>query len=79
MLGIASNYQKKGYGQDLLCDFSSTSKSFTSHYQSKVFTTDADPDAINFYARLGFVQLQEPPNAYGAVPMFLGIQHILAA
>ncbi|MCV5687819.1 N-acetyltransferase, partial [Escherichia coli] len=32
-----------------------------------------------FYARLGFVQLSATPNALGAVPMFLAIQHILAA
>ncbi|ECZ5819442.1 GNAT family N-acetyltransferase [Salmonella enterica] len=79
MLGIASNYQKKGYGQDLLCDFFEHVKVIHQSLPIKGVYLDADPDAINFYARLGFVQLPEPPNAYGAVPMFLGIQHILAA
>ncbi|MCV5116904.1 N-acetyltransferase, partial [Escherichia coli] len=40
---------------------------------------DADPAAINFYARLGFVQLSARRNVLGAVRMFLAIQYILAA
>lgn len=79
MLGIASSYQKQGYGLDLLLDFFEHVKVIHQSLPIKGVYLDADPEAINFYARLGFVQLPEPPNAYGAVPMFLGIQHILAA
>ena len=79
MLGIARKYQKRGFGQDLLCDFFEHVKIIHQALPIKGVYLDADPAAINFYARLGFVQLSATPNAFGAVPMFLAIQHILAA
>lgn len=79
MLGVATKEQKKGYGLDLLCDFFEHVKLIHESLPIKGVYLDADPLAINFYARMGFVELNEPPNAYGAVPMFLAIQHILAA
>lgn len=79
MLGVATKEQKKGYGHDLLCEFFEQVKVIHQALPIKGVYLDADPDAINFYARLGFVELNEPPNAFGAVPMFLAIQHILAA
>lgn len=79
MLGIAINEQKKGYGLDLLCEFFNHVKTIHQVLPVKGVYLDADPAAINFYARLGFVQLPEPPNISGAVPMFLAIQHVLAA
>lgn len=79
MLGVATNEQNKGYGQDLLFEFFEQVKIIHESLPIKGVYLDADPAAINFYARLGFVELNEPPNAYGAVPMFLAIQHILAA
>lgn len=78
MLGVATKEQKKGYGQDLLCEFLEHVKLIHQALPVKGVYLDADPDAVNFYARLGFVELKEPPNAFGAVPMFLAIQHILA-
>ncbi|WP_239043443.1 GNAT family N-acetyltransferase [Citrobacter freundii] len=78
MLGVATKEQKKGYGQDLLCEFFEHVKLIHQALPVKGVYLDADPDAVNFYARLGFVELKEPPNAFGAVPMFLAIQHILA-
>ncbi|EIP3952701.1 GNAT family N-acetyltransferase [Salmonella enterica] len=79
MLGVAINEQKKGYGLDLLRDFFEQVKLIHQALPIKGVYLDADPEAIAFYARLGFVELNGPPNAFGAVPMFLGIQHILAA
>ncbi|ENG7165411.1 GNAT family N-acetyltransferase [Shigella flexneri] len=79
MLGRARKYQKRGFGQDLLCDFFEHVKKIHPALPIKGVYLDADPAAINFYARLGFVQLSATPNAFGAVPMFLAIQHILAA
>ncbi|AAN42025.2 hypothetical protein SF2A_01890 [Shigella flexneri G1663] len=79
MLGGARKYQKRGFGQDLLCDFFEHVKKIHPALPIKGVYLDADPAAINFYARLGFVQLSATPNAFGAVPMFLAIQHILAA
>lgn len=79
MLGVAIKEQKKGYGQDLLCEFLEQVKEIHNVLPQKGVYLDADPEAINFYARLGFVQLDAPANAFGAVPMFMGIQHILAA
>ncbi|RAZ01308.1 N-acetyltransferase [Enterobacter cloacae] len=79
MLGVATKEQKKGYGQDLLLEFFEQVKIIHDALPVKGVYLDADPEAINFYARLGFVQLKEPPNMFGAVPMFLAIQHILAA
>ncbi|MCK6879615.1 MULTISPECIES: GNAT family N-acetyltransferase [Enterobacteriaceae] len=78
MLGVATKEQKKGYGQDLLCEFFEHVKLIHQALPVKGVYLDADPDAVSFYARLGFVELKEPPNAFGAVPMFLAIQHILA-
>ena len=79
MLGVARKYQKRGFGQDLLCDFFEHVKIIHQALPIKGVYLDADPAAINFYARLGFVQLSATPNAFGAVPMILAIQHILAA
>ncbi|WP_329911546.1 GNAT family N-acetyltransferase [Serratia quinivorans] len=79
MLGVATKEQKKGYGQDLLLEFFEQVKLIHESLPIKGVYLDADPAAINFYIRLGFVELNEPPNVYGAVPMFLAIQHILAA
>lgn len=79
MLGVATKEQNKGYGQDLLCAFFEHVKVIHQALPIKGVYLDAHPDAVNFYARLGFVELSEPPNAFGAIPMFLAIQHILAA
>ncbi|POP42977.1 N-acetyltransferase [Superficieibacter electus] len=79
MLGISRRQQKQGYGLDLLCEFFAHVKTIHQVLPVKGIYLDADPAAINFYARLGFVQLNEPPNTFAAVPMFLAIQHILAA
>lgn len=79
MLGVATKEQKKGYGQDLLCAFFEHIKLINQALPVKGVYLDADPDVVSFYARLGFIALKEPPNAFGAVPMFLAIQHILAA
>lgn len=79
MLGVATKEQNKGYGQDLLMEFFEQVKLIHESLPVKGVYLDADPQAINFYSPLGFVQLKEPPNAFGAVPMFLAIQHILAA
>jgi GNAT superfamily N-acetyltransferase len=79
MLGVVTKEQKKGYGQDLLLVFFEQVKLIHESLPIKGVYLDAAPAAVNFYARLGFVELNEPPNAYGAVPMFLAIQHILAA
>ncbi|EFA5468251.1 TPA: GNAT family N-acetyltransferase [Escherichia coli] len=79
MLGVAIKEQKKGYGQDLLCEFFEHVKLIHRALPIKGIYLDAAPDAVNFYTRLGFVELKEPPNSFGAIPMFLAIQHILAA
>lgn len=79
MLGIAIPYKNQGYGSDLLCEFFEHVKIIHNALPIKGVYLDADPAALNFYARLGFVTLDEALNAFGAVPMFLGIQHILAA
>lgn len=79
MLGVATKEQKKGYGQDLLAEFFEQVKIIHQALPIKGVYLDADPKAVNFYSRLGFVELKEPPNAFGAIPMFLAIQHILAA
>jgi RimJ/RimL family protein N-acetyltransferase len=78
MPGVATQYKNNGYGSDLLCEFFEQVKVIHRALPVKGVYLDADPNAINFYARLGFTQLQEPPNAFGVVPMFLAIQHILA-
>lgn len=79
MLGVASKYQKKGYGEELLFEFLEHVKIIHEALPVKGVYLDADPAAVNFYTRLGFVELPEPPNAWGAIPMFLAIQHIVAA
>ena len=79
MLGVAVKEQNKGYGQDLLGEFFEHVKIIHDALPVKGVYLDAEPKAVNFYTRLGFVALHEPPNVFGAIPMFLAIQHILAA
>lgn len=79
MLGVATKEQKKGYGQILMSEFFYQVKVIHQALPIKGVYLDADPKAVNFYTLLGFVELNEPPNAFGAIPMFLAIQHILAA
>ncbi|MES4611892.1 MAG: GNAT family N-acetyltransferase [Ewingella sp.] len=79
MLGVAAKEQNKGYGQDLLLAFFEQVKVIHQALPIKGVYLDAAPEAVNFYIRLGFVALNEPANTFGAVPMFLAIQHILAA
>ncbi|PBI78163.1 hypothetical protein A9993_23315 [Rahnella victoriana] len=79
MLGVATKVQNRGYGQDLLLAFFEQIKIIHAALPVKGVYLDATPAAVNFYVRLGFVQLDAPANAFGAVPMFLGIQYILAA
>ena len=79
MLCVATHHQNKGYGQDLLLEFFEKVKLIHEALPVKGVYLDADPKALNFYLRLGFIQLHEPPNAFGAIPVFLAIQHILAA
>lgn len=79
MLGVATKEQKKSHGKELLGVFFEHLKVINKALPIKGVYLDADPDALIFYERLGFVQLKEPPNSLGAVPMFLAIQHITAA
>ncbi|MRT04153.1 GNAT family N-acetyltransferase [Ewingella americana] len=79
MLGIAAKEQNRGYGQDLLMAFFKQVKVIHQALPIKGVYLEAAPEAVNFYIRLGFVPLNEPANVFGAVPMFLAIQHILAA
>lgn len=79
MLGVIIDEQKKGYGLDLLLAFFEQVKVIHQALPMKGVYLDADPAAIAFYTRLGFIALNEPPNVFGAQPMFLAIQHILAA
>lgn len=79
MLGVAKNHQKKGYGKDLLEDFFEQVKVIHRSLPVKGVYLDADKDAVEFYKLLGFTELNEPPNLNGTKPMFLAIQHILAA
>lgn len=79
ILGVATKYQKQGYGEEMLLAFLEHVKIIHEALPIKGVYLDADPAAVNFYIRLGFVELPEPPNPWGAIPMFLGIQHILAA
>ena len=64
MLGVARKYQKRGFGQDLLCDFFEHVKIIHRALPIKGVYLDADPAAINFYTRLGFVQLSARPNVF---------------
>ncbi len=64
MLGVAWKYQKRGFGQDLLCDFFEHVKIIHQALPIKGVYLDADPAAINFYARLGFVQLSSNTKCF---------------
>lgn len=79
MLKVAQKYQKQSFSQNLLCNFFKHVKIIHQALPIKKVYLNANSAAINFYARLSFVQLSATPNAFGAVPMFLAIQHILAA
>ncbi|MFW0765792.1 N-acetyltransferase [Trabulsiella odontotermitis] len=79
MLGVAQKVQRRGFGLDLLSDFFRQIKLIHQSLPLKGVYLDAAPEAINFYARLGFAPLSVQPGASDTIPLFLAIQHILAA
>lgn len=78
MLGVVHHEQKKGYGLDLLSEFFKQVRTVHQTLPIKGIYLDADAKAVGFYTRLGFTPLKESTHAVGTVPMFLGIQHLLA-
>lgn len=79
MLGVSVNEQNKGFGQSLLHAFFEQVKQVHALLPLKGVFLDAEPAAIPFYARLGFVELPKSSHEMRTVPMFLAIQHIVAA
>ncbi|MDX7991767.1 N-acetyltransferase [Xenorhabdus littoralis] len=78
MLGVSVKHQKKEYGHILMREF--LVHAIKVHHVMPIegIFLDADPDAVEFYTLLGFVELGMPASN-GATPMFLKIQDLLAA
>lgn len=73
MLGVDSNYQKKGLGLKLLVNAIDRTLSASEHIGILGLYLDADPDAFDFYNSHGFVALKERQDLQ-STPMFLHIE-----
>ncbi|QWL72078.1 N-acetyltransferase [Aeromonas hydrophila] len=78
MLGVSIDKQKKEYGLDLMQSFFEHALKVHETMPIKGVFLDADPEAVNFYTRLGFIPLPEPSHG-GVTPMFLKIQDLVKA
>ncbi|MBD2809722.1 N-acetyltransferase [Xenorhabdus sp. Vera] len=78
MLGVSVKHQKKEYGHILMREF--LVHVIKVHYVMPIegIFLDADPDAVEFYTLLGFVELGIPASN-GTTLLFLKIQDLLAA
>lgn len=75
MLGVSLDYQKKGYGDQLMRLALENTKQVCNLIGCAGLYLEAAPDAISYYSKLGFESLSEPSNS-GIVPMFLHIDMI---
>lgn len=76
MLGVSKEYQKKGYGEQLMrCAFDNTKK-ISEKVGCAGLYLEADVDAVAFYNKLGFIALDAPDENTGNVQMFLHLDLI---
>jgi len=73
MLGVSLDYQKKGYGEELMHIAFLNTKTVCQAVGCTGLYLEAAPDAVAFYSKLGFESLSEPNQDNGIVPMFLHV------
>lgn len=76
MLGVSSDYQKKGFGLELMRLALNNTKQVCELIGCAGLYLEAAPDAIKFYSGLGFESLSPPNKTSGIMPMFLHVDMI---
>lgn len=74
MLGIDKGYKKQNLGLRLLRHALIKTKESAQTLGCRGLYLDADPDAVAFYTKYGFIALQKPLSAGGSTPMFLFLE-----
>lgn len=76
MLGVDESYQKQGLGIKLMRVAFDSTKVLASALNCSGLYLDADPEAVEFYKKYGFVLLDKPDPLTQIVPMFLHLDSI---
>ena len=76
MLGVSLDYQKQGFGEQLIRIALDNTKVVSSTIGCAGLYLDAAPEAVEFYSKLGFEALSEPNSDTGIVPMFYHVDLI---
>lgn len=76
MLGVNLDYQKQGYGEELMRIALTKVKIVSEAVGCTGLYLEAAPNAVPFYQKLGFESLSQPDQGTGIVPLFLHINLI---
>ena len=74
MLGVDKGYKGKNLGLGLLKHALLKTKESARTLGCKGMYLDADPGAVAFYTKYGFIALEKPLNAGDSTPMFLFLE-----
>lgn len=74
MLGVDKGYKGKNLGLGLLRHALLKTKESAPTLGCKGMYVDADPGAVAFYTKYGFIALQKSINTGGSTPMFLFLE-----
>ena len=74
MLGVDKAYKGKNLGLGLLKHALLKTRESARHLGCKGLYLDADPGAVTFYAKYGFIALEKPTSAGDSTPMFLFLE-----
>jgi GNAT superfamily N-acetyltransferase len=74
MLGVHKAYKGKNLGLRLLRHALVKTHESARTLGCRGLYLDADPGAVNFYTKYGFIELQKPTSAGDSTPMFLFLE-----
>lgn len=77
MLGVDLAYQKQGYGEELVALAMEKTAVVAKAIGCYGLYLDSHKDAVKFYKKLGFRELDAPSTTDGSTPMFLHLDAIL--
>lgn len=76
MLGVQTAYQANGVGSELMKDFFERAVGVHQRIKVRGIYLDSHPNSVEFYLKLGFIQLEEVPEG-ADVPMFIRIETVI--
>ena len=74
MLGVDKSYRSKNLGLRLLKHALVKTKETARSLDCRGLYLDADPGAVSFYTKYGFIALEKPADAGSSTPMFLFLE-----